>query len=237
MPQRSAAARHGPLRLVAFDMDGVLIDHVSSWAAVHDELGTDNAAAIQAFARGAIDDREFILADVRLWRSARPELDARQLRAILARVPRMTGLVEAVAKVRAAGAVAAIISGGLRPMAEIVAQEAGIAHVRANDVVFGADGRLADDAVVEVPLRGKAGVLRSLQQRLGIGPAQTASVGDSLFDVGLFRRSARSVAFNPLDAAVAAGAWRVVHGKDLRRAVAALFDGEEEMGWPSGATH
>jgi phosphoserine phosphatase len=40
------------IKLAAFDMDGVLIDHVSSWGAVHDALGTRNREAMTAFLEG-----------------------------------------------------------------------------------------------------------------------------------------------------------------------------------------
>lgn len=216
------------LRLVAFDMDGVLIDHISSWAAVHESLGTENSQAVEAFKEGRIDDREFILEDVRLWRRARPAFGRKDLRRILADLPRMRGFAEAVADVRASGALCAIISGGLREMADILATEAEFSHIRANGVVFGRDGRLVDQAIVDVPLREKGSVLRSIQEGTAITPAQTAAVGDSLFDLGLFQQSAVSVAFNPLDEHVAAGATHVVRGKDLRRAVARILDGASE---------
>ncbi len=214
-----------PLRLVAFDMDGVLVDHVSSWAAVHDALGTQNSGAVASYLAGEIDDREFILRDVALWRGARPEFGPGDLQQILARVPRMFAMREAVAAVRAQGATCAIVTGGLRGLAEMLVREAGFSHFRANDVVFGKDGRLQDDAVVDVPLRNKGGVLAALQDRLGVSPAQTAAIGDSQFDVGLFARSRISVAFNPLDEAASQHATHVVRGRDLRVAVAPVLDG------------
>jgi len=213
-----------PIRLVAFDMDGVLVDNVSSWGAVHRALGTDNSAAIRAFLRGAIDDRAFILSDVALWRQARPSFGPRDLEAILATVPRMKGLKEAAAAVREAGAECAVVTGGLASLARMVAREAGLSHLRANDVVFGADGKLMDEAVVNVPLRDKAGVLRALQAELGVPPEATASVGDSVFDVGLFQRSRVSVAFNPIDPEAAAKARHVVRGADLRDAVRPILE-------------
>ena len=212
-----------PLRLVAFDMDGVLIDHVSSWAAVHDAIGTKNPEGLKAFLAGTIDDREFIRADVRLWRQARPALKEADLRAILAEVPRMPGLHEALGELRSAGTTCAIITGGLRAMAEMLAAEAGFEHIRANNVVFGPDGRLEEGAVIEVPMRDKASVLRKLQAQLHILHAETGSVGDSAFDRGLFERSRIGVAFNPLDAEVVRAATHVVREKDLKRAVAPLL--------------
>jgi len=91
-------------------------------------------------------------------------------------------------------------------------------------VVFGPDGRLRDEAVVDVPLRDKAGVLASIQRALDIAPEETASVGDSVFDVGLFERSRLRVAFNPIDPEVARAASTVVEGLDLRGAVRPILE-------------
>ncbi len=213
------------LRLVVFDMDGVLVDHFSSWAVVHEALGTDNTDALFEFMEGTIDDREFILRDVALWRTRRPEMTADDLVRILAPTPRMPGMREAVASLRSQGTRCAIVSGGLRPLADLVAQEAGFDIVRANGVCFGPDGRLLDDATVEVPLRQKAKVVEAIQEKLGVDTSQTGSVGDSEFDRGLFDQSRVSVAFNPIDRAVAQAATHAVWEKDLRAAVAPMLDG------------
>lgn len=226
MPTESdGATSDGPLRLVVFDMDGVLVDHFSSWAVVHEALGTDNTDALLEFMAGRIDDHEFIRRDVALWRSQRPDLSAGDLVAILDRAPRMPGLKEAIASLRAQGTHCAIVSGGLRQLAEMVAAESGIPTVRANAVRFGPEGRLSDDALVEVPLRRKAEVVRAIQEELGVGKEQTGSVGDSEFDRGLFGQSRVSVAFNATDRAVARSATYAVWEKDLRAAVAPFLDG------------
>lgn len=201
------------------------MDHFSSWAVVHEALGTDNTDALLAFMEGAIDDREFIRRDVALWRSRRPDLTASDLRGILEQTPRMPGMKEAVGALRAQGTSCAIVSGGLRQLAEIVAAEAGIDVVRANGVRFGPDGLLSDDALMEVPLRHKSEVVRAIQEELGVGREHTGSVGDSEFDRGLFGQSRVSVAFNATDQAVARSATHAVWEKDLRAAVAPLLDG------------
>ena len=220
--------RGAPIRLVAFDMDGILVDSISSWGAVHRALGTDNRAAIAAYLDGEIDDRAFILSDVALWRRARPAFCRPDLEAILAAVPRMKGLVEATAELRKEGARCVIVSGGLRTLAEMVAREAAFDGWRANDVVFGPDGRLRDEAVIDVPLREKAGVLSALQRGAGVPPEATASVGDSVFDEGLFGRSRLSVAFNPIDEAVGRAATHVVRARDLREAVRPILESMRE---------
>lgn len=223
--ERTGGAPGPAIRLAAFDMDGVLIDHVSSWSAVHDALGTHNREAMAAFLEGRIDDREFILRDVALWRRARPALSREDLLKILSKVPRMPGLGEAISALRAQGTTCVIVTGGLRAMGEMLAQEGPFDALRANNVAFGADGRLLDEAVIEVPIRGKRDVLRALRQRYGVSREQTASVGDTQFDRGMFEESRICVAFNPADEAVVRAATHVVRDKDLRKAVEPLLDG------------
>lgn len=222
--ERTAGAPGPRIKLAAFDMDGVLIDHVSSWAAVHDALGTRNGGAMREFLEGRIDDREFILRDVELWRKARPTLSKGDLLAILGKIPRMPGLREAITALHGQGTACVIVTGGLRAMGEILTREGPFDALRANNVAFGPDGRLLHEAVVEVPIRAKGEVVRALRQAFGASRDETASIGDTQFDRGMFRESRVSVAFNPADEAVVEAATHVVREKDLRLAVAPLLD-------------
>ncbi len=223
--ERTGGAGGARIKLAAFDMDGVLIDHVSSWAAVHDALGTGNREAMAEFLEGRIDDREFIRRDVEVWRKARPTLSQGDIVAILAKVPRMPGLREAITALRAQGTACVIVTGGLRAMGEMLALEGPFDGLRANNVAFGPDGRLLDEAVVEVPIRAKGDVVRALQLEYGVSREETAAIGDTQFDRGMFKESRVAVAFNPADEAVVRAATHVVREKDLRRAVAPLLDG------------
>ena len=44
------------IRLVVFDMDGVLTDIISSWRYVHDFFGSSNDRSVNAYLKGEIDD-------------------------------------------------------------------------------------------------------------------------------------------------------------------------------------
>ena len=60
--------------LVAFDMDGVLVDYLSSWTWVHDRFGVSNEESVISFMDGEIDDMEFMRRDIALWLKHRPGL-------------------------------------------------------------------------------------------------------------------------------------------------------------------
>jgi phosphoserine phosphatase len=212
------------LKLVPIDMDGTLVDVESSWAAVHHHFGDHNADGLRDFLAGRIDDHEFIRSDVRIWRRHAPDLTIDELDAILATVPLMPGAKELIDGLHAAGARTAILSGGIDLLARRVARELGIDLALANGFRVTADGRLTGDGIVRVPIYGKEKVLEGLQHQLGVSPGETASIGNSEIDIGMFRRSRVGVAFLPADEQVRAAATHVITEKDLTRALVLLHD-------------
>ncbi len=212
------------LRLAAFDMDGTLVDVGSSWRVVHDAFDDSNDEALRLFLENRIDDREFIRSDIRKWHAHRPQLSTADLEEILARVPLMPGARELFDGLRSRGVATAIISGGIDLLARRIGRELGVDHVLANGVETTPEGRLTGEGIIRVPIRDKESVLAALQERTGIPPSATASVGNSEIDAGLFRRSRLGIAFLPEDETVRRAAGRVVELKDLRE-VARLLDG------------
>ncbi len=212
------------LKLVPIDMDGTLVDVESSWAAIHHHFQDHNADGLRDFLAGRIDDHEFIRTDIRIWRRHSPDLSVEELEAILATVPVMPGAQRLVDGLHAAGARTAILSGGIDLLAHRVGRELGIDIVLANGFRVTAEGRLTGEGIVRVPIYGKEKVLEGLQHQLGISPSETASIGNSEIDIGMFRRSKVGVAFLPADDAVRAAASRVITDKDLGQALALLDD-------------
>ncbi|HKS59898.1 MAG TPA: HAD-IB family phosphatase [Thermoplasmata archaeon] len=227
-----------PIRLVAFDMDGTLVDALSSWGWVHDHFQDSNDVGLQQFLRGEIDDEEFICSDIRIWRRHRPELTTDELGAILDGVPLMPGAAALMGKLKSRGVRTAIISGGIDLLAERVARELGMDEASANGFTTDAARRLTGTGIVRVPIQEKERVLAAMQERLGIGPEATAAVGNSDIDVGLFRRARIRVAFLPADARVRSQATHIIEEKDLTRLLPILLpDGHDRDGpfAPAGA--
>ena len=71
------------IELVVFDMDGTLVDVVSSWAEIHRYFGENNDDGLRKFMRGEIDDEEFIRRDIRIWWRHRPNLHVEEIEEIL----------------------------------------------------------------------------------------------------------------------------------------------------------
>jgi len=203
-------------------MDGTLVDVPSSWRVIHDYFGDHNDDGLRLFLANKIDDHEFIRMDIRVWWKHAPNLSVNDLERILASVPLMPGARELVEGLHARGARTAIVSGGLDVLARRVAGELGIEVALANGVRVDSEGLLTGEGIVRVPIHGKERVLAALQEQLGVTPEETASVGNSEIDVGLFRRSRMGVAFLPEDETVRLAASAVVTDRNLVRVLDAL---------------
>jgi phosphoserine phosphatase len=203
------------IELVAFDMDGTLVNVESSWAAVHAFYGDSNTENLQLFLENRLDDEAFIRSDIRIWWKHQPDLSIDDLEAILARVSLMPGATQLFESLHQRHCLTAIVSGGIDILARRIGQELGVDYVLANGFQVDAEGRLTGEGIVRVPIRRKEEVLAQVQRQLGVSPEATAAVGNSEIDVGLFRRSRIRIAFHPEDDAVRAAATSVVEGSDM----------------------
>lgn len=211
------------IRFVAFDMDGTLVDVVSSWAAVHDHFGESNSDSVRLFMTDQIDDVEFMRRDIEIWWRHNPNISVQDLEAILAPVPLMPGAHALFDALRARGIRTAIVSGGIDLLAKRIGRELRIDYVLANGFRVDAAGRLTGGGIIRVPIKAKEAALAGIQEQLGYTREETAAVGNSEIDVGLFRRSRIGVAFLPEDDYVRRHATAVVTEKDLTKVLPALL--------------
>jgi len=210
--------------LIAFDMDGVLVDYPSTWTWVHDHFGVKNRASVDAFLRGEIDDMEFMKRDISLWIGKRPGLSRTDMASILEPLPLMPGLGETIKAIKGSGARCVIVSGGLDMVAGKIAQKYGFDDFAANGFECADDGGLTGEGVLKVQLKSKRESLKQFQSEYGVPPERTASIGDSFIDVSMFELSAMKIAFNPIDDYVVENADHVVKDRDLRLVIPFLFD-------------
>jgi phosphoserine phosphatase len=216
LPRRPRPRRSHPIRLVCFDLDGVLLDQPSSWVEVHRHFGLDNEASLQAFLRGEISEEEFIRRDVALWRRAQPGVTLGEVDRILAEVATLTrGAKTTVRALQRSGITCAIVSSGLEGAARLAADELGIDLVSANRLHTDPDGRLTGEGTVATPLRDKSVPLRRFAAQLDVPLGRVAAVGNSSPDVGMFRSAGLAIAFRPTDEGVQRHADVVLPGRSL----------------------
>ncbi len=204
-----------PFKLAVFDMDGVLTGTPSSWEFVHRKIGVDNSGNLSLFKNGRITYMDFLRSDVELWIEKLGNVPADYIRGILDLVPLRCGIAETMSSLKKMGIKTAIISGGIYWLAEKISKFADFTEIHANKIQTNANGEIIPDGTVMVDPGRKDVVLRTLQEKLGIAEKETFSVGDTLQDVAMFRRSGYSIAFNANDFSMTGKASASMKGNDL----------------------
>ncbi|MBU0685820.1 MAG: HAD-IB family phosphatase [Thermoplasmatota archaeon] len=202
-------------RLVVFDMDGVLADTESSWVHVHKHFGVNNDHSLYAYLRGEIDDLEFIRRDIDLWKKTEPDVTEACIREILNDVPIMPGAHRTIRELKRIGIGTAIVSAGIDLLAERISKELGVDAQLANGLVKDGAGRLSGEGILRVKLMDKGDAVTEVANTMKVQTKDVVAVGNSRYDVSMFRRAGLGIAFQPSDDFVRTSAQVVVQQKDL----------------------
>jgi phosphoserine phosphatase len=200
------------LRIVVFDMDGVLVDVKSSWQFIHEAFGASNWENVKRYVEGRITYSELMRRDIALW--GRVHID--KIRSVLSEAPLMPGVTEAVTCLRMARLKTALISAGVSVLADRLRTILGLDHVFANKILTDRQGFLTGEGEETVDLLDKLKVLKKLAATENVSLEECAVVGDSSYDIPMFKDVGLSIAFNTNENDVKEAADVVVEKKDLR---------------------
>ena len=181
-------------KLVAFDLDGTLIeneciDELAKAAGVYDEVKEITRKAME----GEIDFREALRRRVKLLKG----LPVKEVEKIKRKLRISQGAEELVSELKKAGFITAIISGGFDVFAEHVASILGIDYVYANGLKVRA-GRLTGEVEERIVTpRDKLEALREIASREGISLRECVAIGDGANDIFLLRGSGLGIGYNP----------------------------------------
>lgn len=209
--------------LACFDMDGTLTRFRSSWGWVHNFYGVDNTESYDAFCAGEIDEREFMRRDILLWKEADPDITMRDVARTFSSMPLTEGIQETVASLRSEGIVCVIVSGGIDAAAKMIADEFGFDDYVADSLETYEDGRLTGEGIMNVDLHDKGINVREFQKKYDADMDRTISIGNSFTDIGMFKKSALSIAFNPIDEMVVDAADTVVRSDNISDILDVIF--------------
>lgn len=177
------------IRLAAFDLDGTLLEHDSSWAALHRHFGTTlyGEASLKLYSEGKIDYREFMRRDIGSW--PKP-ITRSQVNVILSRYRIRKDAQPTLDRLRDKGIDIAIVSSGIDILAQMVARELGVRNWVANGLRFDRQGRVMPKGIGRVDPARKDRAYLHLLKRLGIPPGQTIAVGDTVYDLAFLKSAA-----------------------------------------------
>ena len=113
--------------LVCLDMDRVLVDHLSTWQFVYDQMGLSNDEAFELYNQGLLDEWDWIKLDIALIKGSRgpsqkPVTDG-ELRQNMEGMPMMKNWKMLIQGLLDDGAKVAIVSGGLQQTARDIAAQ------------------------------------------------------------------------------------------------------------------
>jgi HAD superfamily PSPase-like hydrolase len=205
--------------LILFDMDGVLVDTISSWNFIHEYYGMNNDASVEAYVKGEIDDAEFIRRDVSLWIQQKNPMTKTKLQELLARMPLMPGAQACFQWLHDQGISTVIVSAGIKTLATHIAGQLGIEKVYANELLADSQGVLTGEGIVTVPLKEKDKTVEQIHDQTGVPFAEMMGVGNSCYDIPMLAKVGLSVAFHPADECVLEYADVVIKKKDLNELI------------------
>ena len=196
-------------RLLVADMDSTIVtsetlDELADFAGIKERI----AAITRQSMNGEVDFATALRQRVAMIQG----LPVAALDETLARTELTAGAVALVRTMRAAGAYAALVSGGFRHFTRPIAALCGFDEEAANDLVV-ADGRLTGAVAEPILTRDtKLETLRRLAAAHGIGLGETLAVGDGANDLPMLLAAGRGVAFRAKPLVAAAASCRVDHG-------------------------
>ncbi|GBF09746.1 phosphoserine phosphatase [Aeropyrum pernix] len=186
------------IKLVIFDVDGVLVEVKSSWGYIHRRLGVEEEAmkVKEMFERGSIDYIEWMRLDTELWiRASGGRLHRSRLMEIVGEIPLRREAFTAVRILRRMGLRIGLVSSGIDLLVRRVAAEIGADAWASNRLLFDKNGFLLPGGS---PLVGvdKRGAVTRMAYELGASLEEVAYVGDSRWDASAMSIVGLPIAYN-----------------------------------------
>ena len=177
------------VRLASFDMDGTVLEHNSSWVAIHRHFGTEHkgAASLRLYTEGKIDYHEFMRRDIASWPKG---ITRDEIEAILSGYKIRREAPKVFAELRRRGIQTALVTSGIDILAEHVAGALKIDHWVANGLKFDRAGFLLPTGVGRVDPTRKDLAFRKMLRRLAVPAKHTVAVGDTIYDLAFLKSAA-----------------------------------------------
>jgi phosphoserine phosphatase len=212
--------------LVAFDLDGTLIEIGSAWAWVHQQLNTLSEAETNAelYRAGKINYTQWAEMDVKLWKG----VPLNHLHQAIEKIPYISGAKELIIQIKEMELNTAIISAGLSLFADRSRVELGIDVSYSNRLITDKTGCISG-VEVYVANTNKAQILMEIANHYDIPLENILAIGDNKSDIPMFRAARKSIAINPKSEEVSQAATSVVRCENLLELVPYIQDFMKEL--------
>lgn len=181
-------------KLIVFDIDGTLTQHVSSWQYLHEqiEIWDEQAHVYQdRFMAGRISYPKFCRLDAAHWKG----LNIGEIREMFKKISYAKNAEKYLKILRRKGFKLAALSTGLQFIADRIRNELGFHYDIANQLLV-RGGRLTGGVKINVTFGSKGSVFRKIVKRFKLKPSEVICVGDGEGDISMARLAGYSIAFN-----------------------------------------
>jgi len=181
-------------KLIIFDIDGTITEHISSWRYIHERLGIWDEKAFKyqdEFLAKKISYRKFCQLDAAHWKG----ISVRRVERIFKTFKFTKNAAMILRKLKREGYKMAAISTGLQYIPERLKREFEFDFVLSNALIH-RNGKLTGGVKVNIAHGAKASVIRTLTRKFGIKPHEMISIGDSAGDLPVAKAVGYSIAFN-----------------------------------------
>ena len=204
-------------------MDGTLLRERSCWEYIHRHFGVDNTEMLKLYMEHKISDQEFAESDIRLWKENSDEkVNESYINSILDEIKPIEGAEELIHALQKNGVKTAILSGGIKYLANKWAEKWNMECAIANRIVDDEDGNLK--AIIESSGHAKGPIMDQLLEKMGFTKEEVASVGDTTVDIPLFQRSGLGIAVNTDDERVISEADYHLKENNLRKLIPVIIN-------------
>jgi phosphoserine phosphatase len=185
-------------KLIVFDCDGVLTNAESSWGFLHKYFGSgDNKYFAELYRRGLISYLDWMIIDVALMIHSRgAPIKRSEVEEALRSIEVKREAYVVVNELKKRGHEVAVVSSGVDLLVQRVCRELGINICLYNELVFAGD-ELIPGGVARVPLRDKSTIIKRLASDLGFKLDDVVYIGDSSWDIEVFKAIPTSIAIMP----------------------------------------
>ncbi len=208
------------MKLIIFDMDGVIFEHINFWLELHKAYGTYEEGA-ELTERYVKTDYQKLVDEVvgRLWKGkpAKPYFD------LIKKIKYLPDVKETAKELKKEGYKIAIISAGPKELAEMAKEELGLDYIYTNELLIKNNKIVGSRDIKHWPIRfgNKAEALRELCRKHNIDLKDVIVVGHDEADVKMAKSAGFAIALNPRSDELVKYSNKVVRGsiKNILKAI------------------
>lgn len=184
--------------LVVFDCDGVLTNHHSSWALLHEYFGSkDNRYFAELYRRDLISYLDWMKIDIALMiHSYGKPIHRREVVEALSQIKIVPQAKQVFQKLKNMGFTIGVVSSGVDILVKRACKELGSDFCLYNELLF-VDDELIPGGKPNVPLKEKPRIIKQLAEQYGLTMDLVTYIGDSVWDIPVFKEVGLSIAIEP----------------------------------------